>query len=100
MHDYLNSKGKGLQPSAVVTGGNRGIGLNITEAFVKEGYLVVVGSRHDDGLTDRFGQQVVFEAMDVRDEDSHQKLVELAIQHSGHLDVYVNNAGFSSWRSI
>ena len=37
MYDNLNTKEKGQQPVVVVTGGNRGIGLNITEAFVNAG---------------------------------------------------------------
>jgi NAD(P)-dependent dehydrogenase (short-subunit alcohol dehydrogenase family) len=100
MYDNLNKKQKGKQPVAVVTGGNRGIGLNITEAFVDAGYFVVIGARKNYGLHEKFGKQVIFESIDVRDEESHRKLVKLAIKHSGKLDVYVNNAGYSSWRSI
>ena len=100
MHDNLNTKEKDKQPAVVVTGGNRGIGLNITEAFVNAGYFVVIGARKDYGLHEKFGEKVVFESIDVRDEESHRKLVKLAIKHSGRLDVYVNNAGYSSWRSI
>ena len=48
----------------------------------------------------KFGKQVFFESIDVRDEESHRKLVKLAIKFSGRMDVYVNNAGFSSWKSI
>ena len=33
----------------MITGGNRGIGLNITESFVKAGYYVVIGARNDYG---------------------------------------------------
>ena len=44
MHDNLNKKQKGQQPVAVVTGGNRGIGLNITEAFVDAGYTITLAS--------------------------------------------------------
>jgi NAD(P)-dependent dehydrogenase (short-subunit alcohol dehydrogenase family) len=100
MYDNLNTNVKSQQPIVVVTGGNRGIGLNITEAFVNAGYFVVIGARNDYGLHKKFGKQVIFESIDVRNEESHRKLVKLAIKHSGRLDVYVNNAGYSSWRSI
>ena len=100
MYDNLNKKERGQQPVVVVTGGNRGIGLNITEAFVNAGYFVVIGARNDYGLHKKFGKQVFFESIDVRDEESHRKLVKLAIKFSGRIDVYVNNAGFSSWKSI
>ena len=96
----MKIKDKGQKPVVVVTGGNRGIGLNITEAFVNAGYYVLIGARNDYGLHQKFGKQVLFESIDVRDEDSHHKLVNMAIETLGRLDVYVNNAGFSSWKSI
>jgi NAD(P)-dependent dehydrogenase (short-subunit alcohol dehydrogenase family) len=88
------------QKTVVITGGNRGIGFNITEAFVNAGYYVVVGARQDVGLSNIFGDNVKFINMDVRDEHCHIKLVEAAIAKTGNLDVYINNAGFSAWRAI
>lgn len=88
------------QKSVVITGGNRGIGFSITEAFIEAGYYVVVGARQELGLSDKFGDNVNFIQIDVRDENSHIKLVEAAIAKTGKLDVYVNNAGFSEWRPI
>jgi NAD(P)-dependent dehydrogenase (short-subunit alcohol dehydrogenase family) len=88
------------QKTAVITGGNRGIGLGITEAFVAAGYHVVVGARQEAGLRDRFGERVTFVASDVRNESAHHELVSRAVQLGGGLDVYVNNAGFSAWRPI
>jgi 3-oxoacyl-[acyl-carrier protein] reductase/meso-butanediol dehydrogenase/(S,S)-butanediol dehydrogenase/diacetyl reductase len=88
------------QKSVVVTGGNRGIGLSITEAYVNAGYFVVVGARKELGLGERFGDKVHFVAMDVRDEAAHRNLADIAINKTGALDVYVNNAGYSEWRPI
>lgn len=89
-----------LQKTVVVTGGNRGIGLSITEAFVDAGYFVVVGARQEAGLANRFGGQVAFIPTDVRNESAHRELVRCATVKTGRLDVYVNNAGFSEWRPI
>ena len=100
MHDDLTKQGNEPVKSVVITGGNRGIGLDITEAFVREGYFVVVGARQERGLNDRFGDRVAFEEIDVRNENDHKKLVQLAVDKTGGLDVYVNNAGFSEWRPI
>ena len=100
MHDGVRKQGMKSSKSVVVTGGNRGIGLKITEAFVQAGYFVVVGAREERGLKNLFGDCVVFEQIDVRNEDDHKKLVQLAVQKTGGLDVYVNNAGFSAWRPI
>lgn len=88
------------QKTVVVTGGNRGIGLDITEAFVNAGYFVVVGARQEAGLGRRFGDRVAFVSTDVRDETAHRNLVECAVQKNGRLDVYINNAGLSEWRPI
>jgi NAD(P)-dependent dehydrogenase (short-subunit alcohol dehydrogenase family) len=86
--------------SVVVTGGNSGIGLKITEAFINAGYFVVVGARRDLNLSKKFGDNVSFISTDVSDQDAHIDLVNEAIRKTGKLDVYINNAGFSEWRAI
>lgn len=88
------------QKTVVITGGNRGIGLNITEAFISAGYYVVVGARQDLDLKSKFGSDLNFIKTDVQNEHAHDKLVEAAIAKTGKLDVYINNAGFSEWRPI
>ena len=52
--------------SVVVTGGNSGIGLKITEAFINAGYYVVIGARRDLNLTEKFGNKVSFISSDVK----------------------------------
>jgi len=86
--------------TVVITGGNRGIGLSITEAFVNAGYLVIVGARTEAGLRSRFGERVSFLPVDVQNEADHRALVQCALDQTGRLDTYVNNAGFSEWRPI
>lgn len=86
--------------TVIITGGSKGIGLSITEAFVDAEYAVVVGARTDTGLESRFPGVVKFIAMDVRNERDHRKLTEKALDWSGRLDAYVNNAGYSEWRPI
>ena len=88
------------QKTVVITGGNKGIGFGITEAFVNAGYRVVVGARQDVGLPARFGKRVTFVACDVRNEADHRELVKHALGVGGKVDVYVNNAGVSAWRPI
>ena len=51
MHDYLIMKENKI---AIVTGGNRGIGLGITKSFIDAGYTVIVGARQDLKLFDIF----------------------------------------------
>ena len=86
--------------TVVITGGNRGIGLSITEAFVDAGYMVFVGARQEAGLSARFGDRVIFVPIDVRHENAHFEIVKKATDAYGRLDVFINNAGYSEWRPI
>lgn len=88
------------QKVAIVTGGNRGIGLGITQSFIEAGYTVLVGARQDRNLTEKFGEKVIFIPTDVREEQAHHNLVQYAMNQFGRLDTYVNNAGYSYWRPI
>ncbi len=86
--------------SVVITGGNRGIGRSITEEFVKAGYTVVVGARSSRDIEAIAPGKVIFHAMDVRDEAAHADLAAKAIEATGQLNAWINNAGISAWRPI
>lgn len=86
--------------SVVITGGNRGIGRAITESFLAAGFTVVVGARESQGVEELDPKRVIFHAMDVRDENAHNVLAHKAIEATGSLDAWVNNAGISAWKPI
>jgi len=88
------------QKTVVITGGTHGIGLDITRAFVNAGYFVVIGARRPSSTLDQFGQLVTYVQCDAKEEPAHQMLVDVALSETGTLDVYVNNVGYSEWRSI
>jgi 3-oxoacyl-[acyl-carrier protein] reductase/meso-butanediol dehydrogenase/(S,S)-butanediol dehydrogenase/diacetyl reductase len=88
------------QKTLVITGGNRGIGLDITKCFVEAGYHAIVGGRNSYHLLDVFGDKITFVKMDVKKESDHQLLTKAALEKTGRIDCYVNNAGFSEWRPI
>jgi len=91
----LSLKGR----TAVITGGETGIGAAITRTLATAGASVVVGGILDD-IGDAFasklsseGLNVVFQKTDVRSEGSVNALVDGAVEKFGSIDVMVNNAG-------
>lgn len=86
--------------TVIITGGNKGIGLDIAKCFLKANYNVIVGARSDNGFQKNLEGDVLFHSVNVKNCSGHLELVELAIQKFGRLDCYVNNAGFSAWRPI
>jgi len=76
---------------AVVTGASKGIGLAIVRELAAEGAKVVAGARHVQALEAIEGVTPV--AVDLADPDGPRRLVGLAIDELGRVDVLVNNVG-------
>ncbi len=89
-----------LQPkTALVTGGNGGIGLAMAQGLVDAGARVAVVGRNPDklraaveALTRRGGQAQAYQA-DVSDEAAVAALFDQVAADFGRLDILVNNAG-------
>ncbi|MGD8316645.1 MAG: SDR family oxidoreductase [Myxococcales bacterium] len=80
--------------AVLVTGGSRGIGRGIAEAFLDAGAAVVVcGRREPEDLPSVGGKQAVFVEADIRDAEQVERMVAEAHELVGRLDVLVNNAG-------
>ncbi len=84
---------------AVVTGGNKGIGLGISKELLKNNYKVIVGGRssYEDRET---SESIDFIKTDLKYYESHKELAETAIKKYGKLNVYINNVGISEWKPI
>ena len=79
---------------ALVTGGSRGIGRGIAEAFLAAGADVAVcGRKEPDELPNAGGKSAIFIGADVRDAEQVEKMVNEVVERLGRLDVLVNNAG-------
>jgi NAD(P)-dependent dehydrogenase (short-subunit alcohol dehydrogenase family) len=89
-----------LSRTIIVTGGSRGIGAAISEAFHATGGRVVIAGRTDTGLASVLGERALFVATDVRKPEALRSMVKQALDWSGRLDVLVNNAGVSAWRPL
>ncbi len=84
----------------VITGGNKGIGLEITKYFLEKGYNVVVGARTSMPKNLDKNNKLKFLKINATIESDHNKLSKLALKHFGYIDVYINNVGISEWRPI
>lgn len=83
---------------ALITGGTRGIGRGIAEAFVAEGANVVINGRSSEkgqrALDEmNAGDQVHFIAGDVTSREVCDGLVDQTVEHYGKIDIVVPNAG-------
>jgi NAD(P)-dependent dehydrogenase (short-subunit alcohol dehydrogenase family) len=81
----------------VVTGGGRGIGLEVVRAFARLGARVVIAELADSGQSaedevHRAGGQACFVRTDVSDAESVTALARQADQRFGPVDILVNNA--------
>lgn len=80
----------------LITGGTKGIGRGIAEAFLAAGATVVVCARHaPDELPANAGHTAEFLPCDVREAEAVQALVAAVVERHGRLDVLINNAGGS-----
>lgn len=89
------------QPIAVVTGANRGLGLETGRQLAQRGLHVVLtsrdpaqGQRAADPLRAQ-GLEVVSRPLEVTDRASVTSLAETLRQEFGQLDVLINNAGIA-----
>jgi len=79
---------------ALVTGGARGIGRGVAEAFLQSGATVVIcGRSAPDELPAAAGHLARFMACDVRDPEAIAGMFARVGTEYGRLDVLVNNAG-------
>jgi uncharacterized oxidoreductase len=86
----------------LITGGASGIGLGLTERFVKENNNVIICGRREDKLNevrDRF-PGVITKVCDVSLEKDRIELYEWIAKDHSDLNVLVNNAGIQQWMNV
>ncbi len=86
---------------AVITGGTRGLGFGIAQAYIRAGAKVVVASRSMESVEaavlalEEMGGQASGIHCDVGILEDLEKLARYTIEKYGKFDVWVNNAGLS-----
>ncbi len=88
--------------SAIITGANQGLGVEIARVFVRAGANILICARdqrrlentheHLKGFAEA-GQKVLAQTADVAREEDVARLVDRAIAEFGSLQILVNNAG-------
>ncbi|MER8485713.1 3-ketoacyl-ACP reductase [Mesorhizobium sp. M1322] len=90
------------RPSAIVTGGARGIGLACAEALADAGFDILVADLADDpakrlieNITTR-GAAFAYHRCDIAKLSDHTTLIDAAMRSFGRIDCLVNNAGIGA----
>lgn len=93
--------------TAIITGGSKGIGRAIAEAFAAEGVNVVISARNEDEVTKAAREiseqgkgNCVGVVCDVREHEAVKRMVASAIEHFKTLDVVINNAGVGKFAKL
>jgi NAD(P)-dependent dehydrogenase (short-subunit alcohol dehydrogenase family) len=103
--DYGDASYRGssrlLGKTAIITGGDSGIGRAVALAFAREGADVVISylneeedARETMRIVGAAGRRAVLIPGDISDESHCLEIVERAFQEFGKLDILVNNAAF------
>ena len=85
--------------SVIVTGGSRGLGLEIARVFAREGARLTLLARDRQELESArrelisLGGYVMIRVCDISDRQQVQEAVEFVIRERGRVDVLINNAG-------
>ena len=82
--------------TAIVTGANRGLGLEVVRQLAEQGMRVVLTSRSEAGAAgaeQRVGGDIIYHQLDVADPRSIQTFAAYVETELGTVDVLINNAG-------
>ncbi len=102
-HGELTYKGSGkLQGrKAIITGGDSGIGRAVAIAFAREGADVVISylseekdARETAKYVEAAGKKAVLIPGDISNEAQCKKIVQVALEELGEIDILVNNAAY------
>jgi short-subunit dehydrogenase len=85
--------------TAVITGGSRGLGLQLARQLLAEGCRIAICARNADGLRraqedlEQRGAEVLAEVCDVSSKEQVERFLDAVRARFGPVDILVNNAG-------
>jgi citronellol/citronellal dehydrogenase len=98
---------------AFVTGASRGVGKALALALARAGCDVVIaaktvepnrripGTIHDTAReVEALGRRALALQVDIRDDETVERAAKTALDHFGHVDFLINNAGALFWQSL
>ena len=86
----------------LITGGASGIGLGLTERFLKESNIVIIVGRRESVLKEAVDKypSVIAKVADLSVESERVSLFEWVAKEHPDLNVLVNNAGIQNWMNV
>lgn len=86
-----------MKKTALITGASRGIGAAIALKLAKEGFFTYINYCKNSDLAEKVAEQTGGMAVmaDVSNKKQVDEMVGNIVQHTGGIDVLVNNAGIS-----
>ena len=86
----------------LITGGASGIGLGLTERFIKDGNTVIICGRRESVLKDVADKfpSVITKVCDLSIETERADLYNWVTKNHSDLNVLVNNAGIQNWMNV
>ena len=86
----------------LITGGASGIGLGLTERFIKEGNTVIICGRREEVLKEVADKYpgVITHTCDLSVPGSRDELYNWVATEHNDLNVLVNNAGIQNWMNV
>jgi uncharacterized oxidoreductase len=86
----------------LITGGASGIGLGLTERFIRENNTVIICGRRKEQLDEVSGKysNVITRQCDLSKQDERESLFDWISEEHSDLNVLINNAGIQNWMTI
>ena len=86
----------------LITGGATGIGLGLTERFIKENNTVIICGRRESVLQEVVAKfpTVITKQCDLAIDAEREELYQWVLKNHSDLTVLINNAGIQQWMNV